>query len=146
MLECKQSQFQQLFLIQGQTRTVTKCHIPPHRTAVISKKKKYIYHGSAKTAGKTTTFTKGIHFENSWNTVMVLVRYTFLWCDLSLSEVLRYLLYFGSYAPYKNPKLKFTKGNNSKNRWNSVMVSCTLHLSLMWSICVWSLKLLASIL
>ena len=24
--------------------------------------------------------------------------------------------------PDKNPKLKFTKGNNSKNRWNRVMV------------------------
>ena len=54
---------------------------------------------------------------------MVLVRCTFLYCDLSLSEVLSYqLLYFGSYAPDKNPRLKFTKGNNSKNSWNRVLV------------------------
>ena len=26
------------------------------------------------------------------------------------------------FAPDKNPKLKFTKGNNSKNSWNRVMV------------------------
>ena len=32
------------------------------------------------------------------------------------------VLYFGSYAPDKNPKLKFTKGNNSKNKWNRLTV------------------------
>ena len=37
--------------------------------------------------GKIITFTKGIHFKNKWNIVMVLVCSTFLWCDLSLSEV-----------------------------------------------------------
>ena len=33
-----------------------------------------------------------------------------------------YLVYFGSYDPDKNPKLKFTKDNNSKNSSNRVMV------------------------
>ena len=49
---------------------------------------------------------------------MVLAHCTSPLCDLSVCEVWSYyLLYFGSYATEKNPKLKFTKGNNSKNKW-----------------------------
>ena len=54
---------------------------------------------------------------------MVLAHCTSLQCDLSVCEVWSYyLLYFGSYAPDKNPKLKLTNLNNSKNSWNRVMV------------------------
>ena len=59
---------------------------------------------------------------------MVLVHCTSPLCDLSACKVRSYyLLDFGSYALDKNPKLKFTKGNNSKNTWNRliVLVHCT---------------------
>ena len=56
-----------------------------------------------------------------------------MYTALHLNEIYLYVkfecarFYTFCYAPDKNPKLKFTKGNNSKNRWNRVMilVHCT---------------------
>ena len=92
-------------------------HTPTQRLVIeqVSFYRKKKNHGSAKTVGKIISFTKGINFENSWDIVIVLVHCTFLYCDLSLSEVLSdWLLYFESYAPDKNPKLKFTKAITPK--------------------------------
>ena len=77
---------------------------------------KAFYFGSyATNKNPKLKFTKGNDPNNSWNRVMVLVNCTSK-CELSVCEVRsKLLLYFGSNAPDKNPKLKFTKGNYSKN-------------------------------